>query len=171
MARINITGDLAPQVGPDSTPVGQARVVETVPGNGKYAGTDGDDKATLDTIARDTDGVVKLGAGDDVFIFGVGEENGSINGVVSMGDGGNDRVFLTHSLEDYTFTIREGGKGIKIQYLDPDGDGAAVTFYGAEQFVFRNILDDGNHANTVLTADQLLAAITSGTFDTGFVAV
>ncbi|KQO91412.1 hypothetical protein ASF32_22665 [Methylobacterium sp. Leaf91] len=52
-----------------------------------------------------------------------------------MGD--NDQVYLANQISDYEFTLRSDG-GIKIHYIGTT-DGAAVTFYGAESFTFRNI--------------------------------
>jgi hypothetical protein len=159
-----------PETGPDGTPTSHStgtplsRPVETAPG--KLAGGAGSDKATLDDLAKDSDQVIKLGAGDDYFIFGVGDDTKSdINGIIDMG-ADFDTVYLTHSIFDYIFTERSDGS-IKIQYVgdDPQFDGAAVTFKNAESFVFRNIDPDtgANLENKTYDHDALIALIQLGT--------
>lgn len=158
--------DIEKRPGADVTPTGGFNLVLGSPGD-QLKGTAGNDKATLDSVANDKDGVIQLGAGDDVFVFGVHDNTlGEVNGIVKMGDGGNDRVFLTHSVNDYEFSLRSDG-GIKITYIGDDSDatighGASVTFYGAEEFTFRNIdyhNTSVNYVNTVFTHDQLYGAI------------
>ncbi|GEM_PF-5247835 len=155
----------------DATPTG-FNYLTGVGTENKIKGTDGNDKATIDTLYHDKDQVINLGAGDDIFVFQTNDEkadiNGKkINGVVDMGVGGNDQVWFTHQLSDYEFTLRSDG-GIKVSYIGMAEDlghkGASVTFYNAETFVFRNIDDHTgtNYANVTLSYDQLYDMIASG---------
>lgn len=151
--------------GADVTPTGLSAL--TGQSTGKVVGSAGDDRGTLYDVQKDTDQVIKLGEGDDVFVFGANDTKVDLNGLVFMGDDslGFDQVFLNHRVEDYIFTARSEG-GIKIQYIgETDGSGDAVTFYGAESFIFRNITADGaiNYVNTTFTHDALYAAILAGT--------
>lgn len=147
----------------DGTPTGLTALSSTVPG--KVTGSAGADRGTLFDVQSDTDQVIKMGAGDDVFVFGPNSQAVDLNGLVFMGDG-NDAVYLAHRVEDYVFTARPDGQGIKIQYIgEPDGSGDAITFYQAETFVFRNVDPDTgvNYVTTSYSQDELYAAIFSGT--------
>lgn len=148
----------------DATPTGY-NLLSGVGTENKIKGTDGADKATIDTLYHDKDQVINLGAGSDIFVFQVNDEksdiNGKkINGIVDMGEGDNDQVWFTHQLSDYEFTLRSDG-GIKVTYIGVAEDlghkGASVTFYNADKFVFRNIDDHSgeNYTNVVLSHDQL----------------
>jgi hypothetical protein len=133
--------------------------------SGKVTGSAGNDRATLFDVQSDTDQVVKTGAGDDVFVFGPNSEAVDLNGLVFMGDG-NDAVYLAHRVEDYIFTARPDGEGIKIQYIgDADGSGDAITFYQTENFFFRNVDPDTgvNYTTTSYSHDALYAAVLAGT--------
>jgi hypothetical protein len=158
----NFDGTLEPKPGLDVTPTGNAAM--TGLDTGKVIGSDGNDRATLFDLQKDSDQIIRMLDGDDVFVFGPNDTNVDINGLVFMGDGGNDQVFLNHLMSDYVFTARVAG-GIKIHFIgDPDGSGDAVTFYGAETFTFRNIDDSGlNYVNTTYTHDELYALILAGT--------
>lgn len=167
-SRVAITGqDTAVDPRPDAgTPIGLN--VISAGANGQVKGTNGDDRATLATILADKDQLIKLGEGDDVFIFRNNNEGVStrINGVLSGGEG-NDRVFLGGELSDYLFSIRSDG-GLKIQRVidGPGEDGAAVTFYSFEEFTFRGIRDDGtNTVDQVFSYDALRALILNPTGD------
>lgn len=148
----------------DATPTGY-NFLDGVGTENKIKGTDGADKATIDTLYRDKDQVINLGAGNDIFVFQNNDEkyeiNGKkINGIVNMGEGENDQVWFTHQLSDYEFTLRPDG-GIKVTYIglaeDLGHKGASVTFYNADTFVFRNIDDHTgqNYTNVTLSHDQL----------------
>ncbi len=158
----NFDGTLEPQPGLDVTPTGNAAM--TGLDTGKVVGSDGNDRSTLFDLQKDGDQVIKMLSGDDVFVFGPNDTKVDINGLVFMGDGGNDQVFLNHLMSDYIFTYR-AADGIKIQYIgETDGSGDAVTFYGAETFTFRNIDSSGlNYVNTTYTHDELYALILGGT--------
>ncbi|RDE05315.1 hypothetical protein [Sphingomonas aracearum] len=157
-------------VTPTSTANGTSYVLPTETRAGYVTGSTGADRATLYDLERDKDQVINLGAGDDLFVFGTNTTLKDLNGIVKMGDGPNDfdQVFLTHAITDYVFSLRSDG-GIKIQYLgetDANGmaHGDAVTFYGAEQFTFRNITTDAagqsvNYENTVISAADLYSRI------------
>lgn len=145
----------------DGTPTGYAAV--TGQDSGKVTGSAGNDRATLFDVQKDADQVIKLGAGDDVFVFGPNSTAVDLNGIVFMGAGGNDQVYLNHRIEDYVFTTRSDG-GIKIQYVkeggtDPEGD--AITFYQGETFTFRNVdpTDGTNYTSQTFTQDSLYALI------------
>ncbi len=152
---------LEPRPGADVTPtVGLSAL--TGQDTGKVTGSSGNDRATLFDLVKDKDQIIKLGDGDDVFVFrnNADGSNGAINGIVDGGNG-EDHVFLAGSLADYEFSLRSDGS-IKIHYVaDADGDGAAVTFRGFETFTFRNISADGltNYQNDVFSADALKALI------------
>jgi|EndMetStandDraft_2_1072991.scaffolds.fasta_scaffold49955_1 hypothetical protein len=151
---------------PTSHSVGEPLAKLTGLDTGKVTGSAGRDRATLSDLAADKDQVIKLGEGDDFFIFGVGDDTGgNINGIVDMGVGGNDAVYLTHSVEDYIFTLRSDGS-IKVQYVgdDTDFDGAAVTFKNADQFVFRNIDPSTgvNYTTTSYSTAELTTLIQNG---------
>jgi hypothetical protein len=144
----------------DVTPTGFAAL--TGQSSGKVVGSDAADRGTLYDLEKDNDQVINLGAGDDVFVFGPNTQSVDINGIVKMGDG-FDRVFLNYRVEDFVFTTRSDG-GIKVQYLaEPDGKGDAVTFYGAEEFTFRNIdrATGTDYTTTTYTHDQLYALVTA----------
>lgn len=149
----------------DPTPTGGYTFLTGTGTENKLKGTDGADKATIDTLYHDKDQVINLGAGSDIFVFAINDEkadiNGKkINGVVDMGSGDNDQVWFTHQLSDYEFTLRSDG-GIKVSYIGLADDlghkGASVTFYNADTFVFRNIDDHGgaNYANVTLSYQDL----------------
>lgn len=144
--------------GLDVTPTGLTPM--TGLDTGKVVGSAGDDRASLFDIQKDNDQVIKMLDGDDVFVFGPNDTNVDLNGIVLMGDGGNDQVFLNHLMSDYVFSLRSDG-GIKIQYMnEPDGAGDAVTFYGADTFTFRNIDSAGmNYTNTTFTHDELYSLV------------
>lgn len=151
------------KAGADVTPTGLSPL--TGLDTGKVVGSAGNDRGTLFDLQKDHDQVLSMGAGDDVFVFGPNDSKVDLNGIVKMGDGGNDVVYLNHRIEDYIFTARHDGQGVKIQYIgEPDGKGDAVTFYGAESFVFRNIDSSGlNYVNTTMSHDALYAAILAAT--------
>jgi hypothetical protein len=148
--------------GSDVTPTNNSPL--TGQDTGKVTGSAGNDRATLFDVQKDSDQVIKLGAGDDVFVFGPNDTKVDLNGIVFMGENNldDDRVFLNHRVQDYVFTTRSDG-GIKIQYVGepaPDNFGDAITFYQAEQFIFRNIAPDGtNFTNQAFTQDDLYALI------------
>lgn len=141
----------------DVTPTGLSPL--TGQGDGKVVGSAGNDRGTLFDVQKDSDQVIKLGAGDDVFVFGPNDINVDLNGIIKMGENASDydQIFLNHRINDYIFTSRSDG-GIKIQYIgEPDGSGDAVSFYEAESFTFRNITPDGsgNYTNQTFTQDEL----------------
>lgn len=150
---------LDPNPRADVTPTGFAALTETR--DGVLRGSAGADRATLLDLARDTDQVLNLGAGNDIFVFRSNADgaNNNINGIVE-GGAGTDQVFLAGTLADYVFAVRGDGS-IKIQYVaDADQDGAAVTFKSFESFTFRNIAADGtNFLNETFTYDALRDAI------------
>jgi hypothetical protein len=162
--------------GHDVTPTGYARIGEVA--DGKLKGTSADEKVTLYDLGKDSDQVVFTMGGDDVLVFGVGDDgpqyhnegDPKINAIVDMGDGA-DSVYLTHFFEDYEFTLRNDS--VKIQYVGSGGniEGAAVTVRNAETFVFRNIDEAGhNHVNTEMSYAQLRTAIEHGfNSDYGFI--
>ncbi|WP_156467827.1 hypothetical protein [Methylobacterium sp. Leaf91] len=127
----------------------------------KVSGSSGNDVITISDLQKDSDQVINTGSGNDLFRWNGAEgaragadtfdTNGNlllkatedVNGIVKFGDkqtdglGDNDQVYLANQISDYEFTLRSDG-GIKIHYIGTT-DGAAVTFYGAESFTFRNI--------------------------------
>lgn len=160
-SNVVITGqDGAVDPKPDAgTPTGPEFNTLTPGANGQVKGTDGADKATLDTLLADKDQVIGLGDGNDIFIFrssGTGS-NHSVNGLVDGGTG-SDTVYLAGVLSDYIFAVRADG-GIKIQYMTAnaaDDDGSAVTFRNFETFIFRGIDHNNvNHVDQSFTAAQL----------------
>ncbi|WP_416357034.1 hypothetical protein ACLNGM_02435 [Aureimonas phyllosphaerae] len=136
---------------PDATPTSGNGVTyknATVVQNGddvKVKGSAEADRVSTKDLLRDSDHVINLGAGDDVFIFRADDATNSKlrNAVVDMGTGSNDHVVLANEISDYQITFRENGS-IKFEYVgNGQTDNAAITFNGAEQFTFRNISDDG----------------------------
>ena len=136
------------------------------PGNtGKVVGSADNDRCALFDVQKDADGVVTLGEGDDVFVFGPNDVLVDLNGIVKMGIGDADHVYLNGRVMDYVFKTREIGEGIKIQFIDePDDVGDAITFYEAELFTFRNITDNGNYINQTYTHDELYNLIKAAEF-------
>lgn len=63
----------------DATPTGY-NLLSGVGTENKIKGTDGADKATIDTLYHDKDQVINLGAGSDIFVFQVNDEKSDING-------------------------------------------------------------------------------------------
>lgn len=159
-----------PRPGADNVPTGYTPIANSA--NGKLAGTDGNDRVSIIDLIKDNDQIIKTGAGDDIFNFNGSESKlpqnlDRVNGIVDMGEGGNDIVYLGYQLSDYTFTLRSDG-GIKIQYTgdNHDIDGVAVTFRNADTFTFRNVDDQTgvNYETISFSHDQLAAAIKAGGF-------
>lgn len=147
-------GNTAPQESPDSTKTGDKFIYEnTSSANvsaGKISGTAANEVVNFQAIALDKDQVIQTGGGSDTFRFSTAEavKNANVNAIIKFDSGSgsssssntvdNDTVILNGRQEDYVFTLR-GDNGIKIQYVNGDFHGAAVTFYGADTFVFRQI--------------------------------
>ncbi|WAJ29168.1 hypothetical protein [Antarcticirhabdus aurantiaca] len=162
----NETYSAEPNPNNDGTPTkGFAKVFEVSPG--KYTGSDGNDRVSISDLVKDNDQIIKTGAGDDIFNFNGSESRlpqnvDRVNGIVDLGTGGNDGVFLGFQLDDYKYTVRSDG-GLKIQYVGDNGDvdGVAVTFRGAEYFTFRNVDDvtGQNFQTYTISHDELVARI------------
>lgn len=143
----------------DGTPTGYGTL--TGQDTGKVAGSAAEERGTLFDVQKDTDQVIKMGGGDDLFVFGPNDPKVDLNGLVFMGAGDDDQVWMNHRVEDYVFTLRSDG-GIKIQFTaEEDGKGDAITFYEAETFTFRNV-DPGtgvNYESVSYTYEDLAALI------------
>ncbi|WP_156467884.1 hypothetical protein [Methylobacterium sp. Leaf91] len=158
-----------PKPSADVTPTGLAPLISQ---NGKLKGSDGDDVVTLFDLQKDNDQVIQTGLGNDIFRWNgdagkkAGADGGSadINGIIKFGgatDGQPDLdvVYLAFQPQDFEFTLRSDG-GIKVHY-NGTSDGAAVSFVGADRFVFRNIDDDTgtNYQNIQISYGDLVTQI------------
>lgn len=158
---------------PDATPTSNNDGVKytaatykvSASGDTKVTGTAGDDRVSTKDLIADSDKVIKLGAGDDVFIFRQDDSTNSSlrNAVVDLGEGSRDQIVLANEISDYQITFRDNGS-IKFEYvgnlLTAANTGAAITFQGAELFTFRNISDNGDgkfYDSRTYTLDQLRA--------------
>lgn len=168
------------------TPTGNYTSVVAKNAAGDQLGGDaGANKATLIDLENDRDQIINLGAGDDLFVFNATNASRDLNGIVDMGTGDNDTVFVNYDIRDFEFTLRSDG-GIKMKFVGLDGvtftddgpvvdnNGDAVTFRNADFFTFRNVRkelvdtnDDGvgdtvvttNYQNTFLTYQELVNLI------------
>jgi len=157
---------------PDATPTSNnagvkytaATYTTSASGDTKVVGTAGDDRISTKDLIADTDHIIKLGAGNDVFIFRQDDSTRSDlrNAVVDLGAGDKDQIVLANEISDYQITFRDNGS-IKFEYVGnlPDANtGAAITFQGAELFTFRNISDNGDgkfYDSRTYTLDELKA--------------
>lgn len=175
-----------PRPSADSAPTGGFELNKSqtsTAGTTKIAGTDGNNAFSITDLQKDSDQIIATGAGNDIFRWngaeGVKAGNGTrdVNGIIKFGadaeQNTGDQVFLANQISDYEFSLRADG-GIKIHYIGST-DGAAITFYGADEFTFRNIVDvdsnnlvDGinyelvggtNYENVTYTHDELYAMI------------
>lgn len=155
----------------DATPTSNADVTyspatykTSASGDTKVSGTSGADRVSTKDLLADSDHVIKLGDGNDVFIFRQDDATNPAlrNAVVDMGAGDKDQIVLANEISDYQITIRDNGS-IKFEYVGSSGlDNAAITFQGAELFTFRNISDDGDgkiYKSTTYTLAELQTAL------------
>jgi hypothetical protein len=178
--------DPAEEARDSGTPTGNYTSVVAKNAAGDQLGGDSSaNKATLIDLENDRDQFINLGAGDDLFVFNATNASLDLNGIVDMGTGDKDTVFVNYDIRDFEFTIRNDG-GIKMKFvgLDSvtftddgpvvDNHGDAVTVRNADVFTFRNVRkelvdtdNDGvgdkvvthNYENITLTYNQLVALI------------